>query len=960
MPKGIRRALTALATFFLLYGLLGFLIIPGVGQRIANQQLSIYSRVPAQLERIEFNPFSLELTLFNLRLGQPDDEQVAFQRLYANLDWSSLWRQRLQLSEVQLEQPRVLVQLDPEGNLNLAQLLQLPESTDEAPATEDQGLFPLLIERLGLNAGSLRIQDQRPGESVDLSYQDLDIVLHDLSTLPEHNGQARLSATDASGGRIDWEGQLSLSPLASNGHLSVSQVALRQFWPYVRDAVPLSLQEGVAQLSSDYSFSLAEELELKLENIAIALAPLAIDTDQGRPLLRLENLELTDGSLDLGKRQLVIGTLRSSKLETWASREADGQLDWQKLLASPTAPAAEAQPATEQAGPPWQVLLHDAQLRGYQVHLSDRQPQRKVELLIGPLDLDLQAFDSLGTSPFRLKLDSGIGKQGKLQLQGQAQLQPISGTFAVTSTDIDLRIAQAYLEPFIRLELRSGLLASALDIDLQSVEPLAFRVSGSADVRQLHTLDTLKNRDFLKWQHLQLTGLDYRHEELLSIGSVKLAQPYARFVVNEDLTTNINELLISQGGSAQASPDSAASKPLGIHIGEITLADGSANFADFSLPQPFATAIQQLSGRIGTIDNRQSKPASVSIEGKVDRYAPVSIEGSLTPFDPLQSLDIATRFKQVELTTLTPYSGKFAGYRIRKGRLDLDLHYRIQGRQLNAENKVVLEQLQLGEKVDSPNAVDLPVKLAIALLKDTKGTISLELPIRGNLDDPQFSVMPIVWQTLRNLVLRAVQAPFKLIGGLVAGDHGDLSQVLFAPGSSELDGNARKSLDALAKGLQQRPALRLEVEGMSAAGSDGPLIAEQRLEREYRSTLYKMLQRRGDEVPADAEQLQLDDSDRAALLEGIYRSRLKQQPPAQWQELARDERTARMKQAVIDSWSGNNALLRRLSQERSANIKAYLVDQGGLQDQRVYLLDSALTEAREDGQVATALHLDSE
>ncbi|QLF94395.1 DUF748 domain-containing protein [Pseudomonas sp. ABC1] len=964
MPKGMKRTLTALATFIVFYALLGFLIVPGVGQRIANQQLALYSNVPAQLERLEFNPFTLDLTLFNLRLGQVGDEQVAFQRLRANLNWSSLWQRRLHLSALELDNPRVQVVFDKDGGLNLVQMLNLPESTDETPPPEEKGIFPVVIDELRLNAGSLRFNDQRPGEGVDLNYQPLDIVLHDLSTLPERNGQASLTAMDANGGQIEWQGQLSISPLASSGQLKISQLALQPFWPYVRNAVPLDLKQGVAQLSTAYSFSLAEELDLKLSDIAIALAPLAIDTDAGRPLLRLESIELGDSSLDLAKRQLVIGTLRSSKLETWAAREANGQLDWQTLLKTPDTPAKEPEPTQApeaEPGPAWQVLLHDAQLRGYQIHLADRQPARKVDLLVGPLDLDLQAFDSQGTSPFKLALDTGIGKQGKLKAKGQVQLQPMSGAFSVTSKDIDLRIAQAYLEPFIRLELRSGLLDSALDIDLQNIEPLAFKISGNADIRQLHTLDTLKDRDFVKWQRLQLEGLDYRHEDLLSIGSIKLTQPYARFVVNEDLTTNINELLIDTPSSAPKQPAATtSSKPLGIHIGEVSLADGSANFADFSLPQPFATAIQQLNGRIGTIDNRQAKAATISIDGKVDRYAPVSIKGSLTPFDPLQSLDIATRFKQVELTTLTPYSGKFAGYRIRKGRLNLDLHYRIQGRQLSAENKVVLEQLQLGEKVDSPNAVDLPIKLAVALLKDTKGTISLELPLRGNLDDPQFSVMPIVWQTLRNLVLRAAQAPFKFIGGLVAGDHGDLSQVLFTPGSSELDSTAKQSLDTLAKGLQQRPALRLEVEGMSAASSDGPLIAEERLEREYRSILYKMQQRRGDAVPASADTLRVEDSDRGALLEGIYRTRLKQQPPAEWRELSRDERTAKMKQAVIDSWSDNTALLRRLSQERSASIKAYLVDQAGLQDERVYLLDSGLTDAQENGKVATALHLGSE
>ncbi len=327
----------------------------------------------------------------------------------------------------------------------------------------------------------------------------------------------------------------------------------------------------------------------------------------------------------------------------------------------------------------------------------------------------------------------------------------------------------------------------------------------------------------------------------------------------------------------------------------------------------------------------------------------------------MASLDIATSFKRVELTTLTPYSGKFAGFRIRKGRLNLDLHYLITNGQLKAENKVVVEQLQLGEKVDSPDAVDLPIRLAVALLKDTEGKISIELPVTGDLNNPQFSVMPIVWQTLRNLVLRAAQAPFKFIGGLISGGGAeDLGNVAFAPGSSELSGDAQSSLDKLASALKERPELRLEIEGTSAQASDGPLIAQQRLEREYQATWYKILQRRGDKVPANASMLVVDDSDKPAMLEGIYRTRLKQQPPAEWEQLGRDERTAKLREAVIKSWAESTALLRTLGQERASSIKDYLVDKGKLEDDRVYFIDTSLGQPESDGRVVTPMHLDAE
>jgi len=958
----MKRAFTGVALVLICYSLLGFLILPGIAQRTANQQLAAYATVPASLQRIEFNPFSLELSLFGLRIGEQDDRQLAFERLFLDLQWDSLWQRTLHLANVELIEPDVEVRFAEDGTLNLSQLFEVPES--EPTTSEGGDIFPLRMDRLQLAGGRLTFMDQRPSEPIDLVYDSLDFELHNLATRSDGSADARLTASGPSGGRIDWQGDISLQPLTSSGQLQISDLQLKDLWPYVRDAVPLTLKDGSLEFSTNYRLDLSDDLALRLENAKAALSPLALDSPDGHKLIRMERLELSETSLDLARQQISIGKLRSRNLETWAAREADGELDWQKLFASTSDKTDADAPTTDDtakgANAPWQVLLRDAQLRDYRVHLVDRVPDDEVALELGPLDLNIREFDSLGTSPFSLELETGVGKQGAIQANGQLQMSPVSGKLAVTTRDIDLRIAQAYLSPLVHLEVRSGLLASELEVELKSTEPLAFSVRGSVDATQLHTLDTINNRDFVKWQRLQLSGLDYQHPSSLAVERVDLSQPYARFIINPDLSTNINDLLVER---SEAGDDSAqaqdSSEPLAIRIGGIAIADGSANFADFSLRPPFVTAIQSLNGNIGTLDNREQKAASVNVAGKVDQYAPVSIKGSLTPFDPLQSLDIATSFRQVELTTLTPYSGKFAGYRIRKGRLNLDLHYRIEQGRLNAENKVVLEQLQLGEKVDSPDAVDLPVRLAVALLKDTKGTISIELPVQGNLNDPQFSVMPIVWQTLRNLVVRAAQAPFKFIAGLAGGSDADLSHVGFEPASSELDSEARKRLDTLASALKQRPALRLEVEGMSAAAVDGALLAEQRLQQEFRETQYRILQRRGDKVPPAPSEIRIETSDEAPLLEGIYRSRLNQQPPAEWKELDDEQRAERMRQAVIDSWSDNAALLRRLSRERAAAIKGYLVD-AGLESERVYLLDTGTTEEADNGQVATVLHLGSD
>lgn len=1027
MPKGLIRAIGALLLLFLFYCLLGFLILPGVALRVVNQQLAQYANVPARLERIELNPFSLELTLWGLHLGKDGEEQVRFERLYANLEADSLWKRHVHLADIELDAPHTELLFAENGTLNLTQLFKLPPSQPAPQQEEPSRPFPLRIDRIRLAEGSLHFLDRRPSEPVEFLFNPMGFELSNLSTLPEDGARMTLVATGPHGGKLDWQGDLSLVPLTSKGTLSLQGVPLKAWWPYVRDNAPLNLESGILGVSSDYHLDLSQGTQLLLDKAAVSVRELSLKSPDGKPLAKLASLDVGETTLDLAKREVMVGQIRSQGLEAWAAREKDGQLDWQKLFASfkpykrpqepapqtetapppnteqPTAakastpstdkPVETAAQAPEKTSPPtaqstqppapaattpdkpapaaeaekaWHVVLRDTQLRGYKAHLADRAPAKPVALEVGPLDLDLQNLDSQLTSPLQLKLKTGLGQRGQIEASGQVNLSPVNAKLKVATRDIDLRVAQAYIDPFIRLELRSGFLASDLNVDLKSTEPLAFGIDGSAQVTQLHTLDTIKDRDFVKWTTLTLDGLAYRHGDSLAIQSVSLEEPYARFIINEDRTTNVSELIIPQPASAptaagkSGSASSAGGKPMGIHIGGVKVNNGSANFADLTLRPDFATAIQQLSGEIGTLDNRNPQPASVDIKGKVDKYAPVTIKGSLNPFSPLEKLDIATSFKRVELTTLTPYSGKFAGYRIRKGRLNLDLHYQITQGKLKADNKVLVEHLQLGEKVDSPDAVDLPVKLAVALLKDANGNIDIQLPVEGDLNNPQFSVMPIVWQTLRNLVLRAVQAPFKFIAGLAAGEGPDLGSVTFAPGSSELEPDAQANLDKLADALKQRPALKLEVEGVSAASSDGPLLARKRLQEEYRKNYYSMLQRRGDKVPSDASKLEVPEDLQPALLEGIYRTRLKKQPPDEWKDLSRADRTVKLEQAVLASWSDSQLLLRKLGQERATQIKDYLVSKGGLSDDRVYLIDVSLGEAENGGNVATQLHLDSE
>ncbi len=970
MSKGLKRLVTILISCLAVYSWLGFLLLPSIALKVINQQLDVYANSPAHLQRLEFNPFTLELSAWNLHIGDADDEQLSLQHLYGKLASDSLWTKTLHLNAVQLLQPKAQVIFDKKGELNLAQLFTLPASTD-LPEKPESTPLALLIDQLQLQQGSVRFNDQRQQDPVDVSFNDLNITLNNFDTRPASSSELQLTAQANDGTQLQWQGDFSINPLASQGHLQLQDAQLKSWWPYVREHFTAQLSDGRLSLDTRYALELSPKLQFKASQLSAELASVALSQNT-QPLARLAKLSISDTALDLAVQKLQIGKASSSKLEAWAEIDKNGILNWQKLLPSASAEQAAAQstltsdnaPASEpdntKSNPAWHIIVKQADFNQQQFHFADHSRSEPVALNLADFNLHIKDFDSQASSPFSAELKTKIGEQGSLSSTASVLLQPLKVDMTLNSSNLDLRPAQVWISPYAHAELRSGLLNSALKLQISDLNNLQLALQGDAALTQLHVRDSLRQRDLLKWQTVDINGIEYTlQQQKLSIEKIALQQPYVRFIINENLTTNISELLIPQ--PQQPSAEQVSNSPeFALHIGGIDIIDGSANFADFSLTPNFATAIQQLNGQIGTLDNQTHSVAKVDIQGNVDRYAPVSIKGSLMPFDPLKKLDIATAFKHVELTTLTPYSGKFAGYRIQKGRLSLDLHYQISDGKLNASNQLLLEQLQLGERVDSPDAVDLPVRLAIALLKDRKGEIALNLPVQGDLNNPEFKVAPIVWQTLRNLITRAVSAPFNFIADLAGGNAAELNEVVFLPGEFVINSNAAQGLDTLTKALKDRPQLRLEIEGGSRADLDGPPLAQMRLTRAYQNAWYSILQRRGGKIDASKENLEVPDDEKPALLEGIYRTQLKQQPPTQWAELKKDQRAQKMSEAVLHSYAQSPVGLRRLAQARANSIKEYLVEQAQLDAERVYLLDvsEGKVSADSDGVIST-LHLGS-
>jgi hypothetical protein len=263
---------------------------------------------------------------------------------------------------------------------------------------------------------------------------------------------------------------------------------------------------------------------------------------------------------------------------------------------------------------------------------------------------------------------------------------------------------------------------------------------------------------------------------------------------------------------------------MAIAIDAINIQDGSANYADLWIQPHFAVGIQTLNGSILGLSSNPRSRAKVELKGKVDRYAPVHIWGETNPLAATTYSDIKMSFKGVELTSATPYSGHFAGYKIEKGKLSVDIDYKIQNRQLTAAHKFVIDQLELGERVESPDAVKLPIKIAVALLKDRNGVIDVDLPVTGSLDDPQFKIGPLIWKAVVNLLVKVATAPFAMLGRLFGGGE-QMNYIDFAPGSAVLESSEHDKLGALVKALKEKEKLELDVPLTFSPDLDRPALA---------------------------------------------------------------------------------------------------------------------------------------
>lgn len=991
----------AVAGILGLYAALGFLAVPRLVTSLAKDTVKADYGRDLAVGAVRFNPFTLALEVDQLSLPDADGSpMLGFDRLLVDLDINSIWRRALSFRAIRLDGLAVNAVVRKGGDLNLADLETPPEpGAPPPPATDAEEPLPrLIIGELAVSEGRVRFEDRDRPDTFVADLKPLTFRLTDFSTYIGEGERYELDATIFDTGRFAWRGTLKAQPLASDGEFVLSDLPLPRVAAFLGDALRLEVTSGAATLRGSYRFAdrpagpdvVVDSGELVISSLAIR------DRGEAKDYVDLDKITATGLGLSLAEEKAVIGevTLDGGSIQAWLTPEGElkrsGIFDPMVVESAPAEPpaadngAAGTGPATAETG--WQVSIPRINVRNLALALDDRSLSPAPSFILKPLNVTIEGYSTAPGTTVKAGVDATLNGQGSLKVSANTNLDTLATTAEIDFSGVELALAQPYIARETSLTLTAGTLAARGRVTYADTAPDAqLGFAGDVAIDGLRTVDNVLREDFVKWDALRLEGIEYRSApESLRVRLVDARSPFARVIIGPDGTTNIAAILAAPGATAapvpgptvgpgetrsgesvavvrapEPAPAGPEAAPFPVRIGTVRVSNGSARFADFTTRPNFAIGIEKLKGTITGLSSAQSSRARVELDGQVDKFSPVTIRGEVNPLAAETFLDMAMTFRNVELASFTPYSGRFAGYSIRQGKLSVDLNYQVNDRQLDADHKFVIDQLELGDKVESPDAVGLPLKLAVALLKDRNGVIDLDLPVTGDLDDPQFRIGPIVWKVLVNLLTKAVTAPFALIGRLFGGGE-EVNLISFPSGDAALGPAETGKLASLVKALTERPGLKLTVPAVFNRAGDAPALKEAGLQQKLVAARRAELAAKKKPVDSiDYAAISADPGEHLRLLTALHRTIAgpdvaPPEPPPDAADPA--ARISLLEADLRNRIEVTDAEFFALAKARADNVQAQLLTGTGIDPARVFLSAPAEGKAGE-GRVVMELAL---
>lgn len=963
-----------IAVLLACYAGAGFYLLPKLAKDKLPALLAEKTGQTVQLREAHLNPFELNADLRGFSIASPDGNSLlGFEQLALDIAVLESIKQRaVILASVTLSKPVANLERHPDGRFNFSDLLDKlsASSADESTAEpKESSEFPLVVHQIALQDGQLSWLDLQAGEQANETVTPLNITVSEFSTRPNAQAEFGVSLGLASGGNLDWRGDFDLTALSSEGRLQLDGLALTKVWQlFLQQVLPLEVVDGSVSVQTDYKLSsVNENIQVLLSNAGVGVKQLSL-TEKGKPdnLIHLAALTANGIQLDLQKQQLDIATVASNDASLKAWLQADGQINYQSLFAGDD--GAEPAPAEsdDKAATPWRIQLGELALSNYQVDFTDFTQAKPLHIQLSELNASIKDYLNQDGIRLPVKLSCRFNQSGSLAFDGGMVMTPLSADLRVDVRDIKLKTFQTYIDPFVKLELVDGDFDTQGQLTLTAMEPLQLTYQGDAGIDNLITRDKATQKDFVKWTKLDVRQmlLDVAKQNY-ALGKVAFDRPYIRFMIKKDSTNNVGDILVAQTGAKpvaktggkKSQPANKTPEPV-VKISKIEMKGGQSDFADYSLILPFIVKMNALNGEVDGFASNTDDNVKLKLLGKVHDLASVEIKGNYR----LQSgdSDITLDFSHMPLPIVTPYMAEFAGYKIEKGQMALNLAYSIKKGQLSAQNKVFIDQLVLGEKVENPKAVSLPLELGVALLKDADGKINLDFPITGSLEDPEFSVGALVADVFVNLITKAVTSPFKAMASLFDDDN-DYSTVGFSAGSDNLSPEETAKLDKIANALSAKPELVLEIKGIAYEIQDWPVMRFDALKDILKKMKSGELRDKGEKIRS--EYIELSDDEYKRLLAKFYAEvfpqkidrslfgapRIKNNPDADFYTVARQELEAIMQPEP--------ERLNDLAVSRSNRIAKYLTEQAGVDRKRIYILATELNNKDADGGINALLSL---
>lgn len=869
-----------IAIALLVYTLTGFFIVPALIKSQLVKRLPGLTHRQAAVQQVKMNPYALSLTIRGLSLTETNGEPFAgFDEFYVNFQLSSLFRWAWTFSEIKLAHPTANIMRGANGQFNFANLVASGPTPPPVTAKKPNSLPVILIQHLVVTNGDFNFTDQTRATPLHINYGPVDLDLKNFTTRRSQNGLYSLAVTTGAGGNFDWSGTVSANPPQSAGKFTLRGVVLKTYSPYLADFARAEIADGVLDVGAEYRLNAdASPLELDVTNAAVKLSNFKLNaTDTGETLLALDNVAVTRASTSLAAREARVPLVEVRGGSVLARRESDGQLNWLKLLVAQTHAASTSASSNTNAPPspaaPWKAVLDEFNLEGFALTAEDRVSPTPAQLGLDNLHVNVKGISNQSNAPVTATVEFNWRGGGTVRVEANGTVLPPAGEATLAITNLALPPIQPYIEQQSRLVLNSGDLTvngRARYAPGDSSAPL-LQFTGDVSVTKFASIDTVAYHDFAKWDDLGMRGIQLTLQtNALSVEEVKFTGLETSLVVSSNGVLNFQALAKEKSPAAPSNAPQQPSPAAGafpIRIAALVFEKCSFRAADQSLTPHFDTSIEEFNGKIRDITLPGLTRATVDIHGKVSALSPFAVTGAVTPDAKNPFVDLKLTMKNDDLTPFTPYTEKFVGRPLNKGKLSFDLGYKIENRKLEASNVIALDQLTFGARNDSTNATKLPVKLAVALLKDRNGRIDLDLPVSGSLDDPQFSIGALVWKAIVNILVKVATSPFSLLGAMFGGGE-ELQYVDFAPGVATLDAAQTNKLNTLAKALYERPALSLEISA-SVDAADREMVSRQKLKDKIKSLRLQELTAHGKPVPA-LNEFQIEPKEYERLLRQTY------------------------------------------------------------------------------------------